>query len=52
MNKIKIKIELKKLKNLLQIFYSERKNTKLPWPMSTKSDKKNFYREKKNYHGP
>ena len=35
--------------------YSEKNHTKLSWPMSAKSDKKNFYSKRKkiqNYHGP
>ena len=39
----------------LKKFYSEKNHTKLSWPMSAKSDKKNFYSKRKkiqNYHGP
>ena len=37
------------------IFYSEKKRSKLSWPMSAKSDKKVFFfqkEKKKNYNGP
>ena len=50
---MKIK-ELKKWKK----YYSEKKLTKLSWPMSAKSDQKISYlkskkkKKKKNYHGP
>ena len=35
--------------------YSEKNSTKLPWPMSAKSDKNIFYAKRKktqNNHGP
>ena len=47
-NKNQIKMKIKNWNNE-KIYYSEKKPTKLSWPMSTKSDKKHFlFKNKKS----
>ena len=43
------KNENKKIENMKKILFRKKTSTKQSWPMSTKSDKKNFYSKRKKH---